>query len=70
MLLPAIDIIDGKCVRLTKGDYATQTTYDASPVDMVKRMVDSGFGRIHAVDSRAHVKAIRPPSTLSKKWLP
>ncbi|MEZ3559026.1 MAG: 1-(5-phosphoribosyl)-5-[(5-phosphoribosylamino)methylideneamino]imidazole-4-carboxamide isomerase, partial [Duncaniella sp.] len=30
MLLPAIDIIDGKCVRLTKGDYATQTTYDAS----------------------------------------
>ena len=50
MLLPAIDIIDGKCVRLTKGDYATQTTYDASPVDMVKRMVDSGFGRIHAVD--------------------
>ena len=50
MLLPAIDIIDGKCVRLTKGDYATQTTYDSSPVDMVKRMVDSGFGRIHAVD--------------------
>lgn len=49
-ILPAIDIIDGKCVRLTKGDYATQTTYDASPVDMVKRMVDSGFDRIHAVD--------------------
>ena len=50
MIIPAIDIIDGKCVRLTKGDYATQTTYTASPVDMVKGMVDSGFGRIHAVD--------------------
>lgn len=50
MIIPAIDIIDGKCVRLTKGDYATQTTYSASPVDMVKRMVDSGFTRIHAVD--------------------
>ncbi len=49
-IIPAIDIIDGKCVRLTKGDYATQTTYSASPVDMVKRMVDSGFTRIHAVD--------------------
>lgn len=50
MIIPAIDIIDGKCVRLTKGDYATQTTYSASPVDMVKRMVDAGFTRIHAVD--------------------
>lgn len=50
MIIPAIDIIDGKCVRLTKGDYATQTTYDASPVDMVRRMVDSGLTRIHAVD--------------------
>lgn len=50
MIIPAIDIIDGKCVRLTKGDYSTQTTYTASPVDMVKRMVDSGFTRIHAVD--------------------
>ena len=49
-ILPAIDIIDGKCVRLTKVDYATQITYDASPVDMVNRMVDSGFYRIHAVD--------------------
>jgi len=50
MIIPAIDIIDGKCVRLTKGDYSTQATYTASPVDMVKRMADSGFERIHAVD--------------------
>ncbi|MCI9284940.1 MAG: 1-(5-phosphoribosyl)-5-[(5-phosphoribosylamino)methylideneamino]imidazole-4-carboxamide isomerase [Muribaculaceae bacterium] len=49
-VIPAIDIIDGKCVRLTRGDYSRQTTYDASPVDMVKRMVDSGLPHIHAVD--------------------
>ena len=49
-IIPAIDIIDGKCVRLTKGDYASQTTYSPSPVDMVKRFVDHGFTRVHAVD--------------------
>lgn len=50
LIIPAIDIIDGKCVRLTKGDYTRMTTYDASPVDMVRRMTDAGFSRIHAVD--------------------
>lgn len=50
MIIPAIDIIDGKCVRLTKGDYAAQTTYNYSPAEMTRRMVDAGFSRIHAVD--------------------
>ena len=49
-IIPAIDIIDGKCVRLTQGDYSSCTTYGASPVDMVKCFIDSGFTRIHAVD--------------------
>lgn len=49
-IIPAIDIIDGKCVRLSKGDYNAKTVYDASPVDMVKRFLDYGFTRIHAVD--------------------
>lgn len=49
-ILPAIDIIDGKCVRLTKGDYNSVKRYDADPVDMVKRYVDSGFQRVHTVD--------------------
>ncbi len=49
-IIPAIDIIDGKCVRLSEGDYTRQTTYKASPVDMVKRFVDHGLTRIHAVD--------------------
>lgn len=49
-IIPAIDIIGGKCVRLSKGDYNAKTVYDASPVDMVRRFLDYGFTRIHAVD--------------------
>lgn len=49
-IIPAIDIIDGKCVRLSQGDYNAKTVYNASPVDMVKHFVDYGFTRIHAVD--------------------
>ena len=49
-IIPAIDIIEGHCVRLSQGDYARQKTYDASPVDMVKRYVDCGMKRIHVVD--------------------
>ena len=49
-IIPAIDIIDGKCVRLTRGDYESKTTYGADPVDMVKRFVDHGLTHIHAVD--------------------
>lgn len=49
-LIPAIDIIDGKCVRLTKGDYDTKKVYDASPVDMAREMEDYGFRRLHIVD--------------------
>lgn len=58
-IIPAIDIIDGKCVRLSQGDYNAKTVYDASPVDMVKRFVDHGFTRIHVVDLDG-AKAGRP----------
>ncbi|MBQ7269484.1 MAG: 1-(5-phosphoribosyl)-5-[Bacteroidales bacterium] len=49
-ILPAIDIIDGRCVRLTRGDYAQKKVYDASPVDMAARYADCGVSRIHLVD--------------------
>lgn len=49
-IIPAIDIIDGKCVRLTKGDYEQKKIYDASPVEMAKRYEDCGVKRIHLVD--------------------
>lgn len=50
LIIPAIDIIGGRCVRLSQGDYDARTVYGSSPVDMVKRFIDHGFTRIHAVD--------------------
>lgn len=49
-LIPAIDLIGGRCVRLTKGDYGSSKTYDASPVDMAAMYADCGVRRIHIVD--------------------
>jgi phosphoribosylformimino-5-aminoimidazole carboxamide ribotide isomerase len=49
-IIPAIDIIEGRCVRLTKGDYATKKIYDASPADMAMAYCDCGVKRIHLVD--------------------
>lgn len=49
-LIPAIDIIDGRCVRLTKGDYNEKTVYDASPAEMAKKFEALGFKRLHVVD--------------------
>lgn len=49
-IIPAIDLIDGKCVRLTKGDYSQKKLYDASPLDMALRYQDIGIHRLHLVD--------------------
>ena len=49
-IIPAIDIIDGHCVRLTKGDFADKKVYDASPLDMAMLYSDCGIRRIHMVD--------------------
>jgi phosphoribosylformimino-5-aminoimidazole carboxamide ribotide isomerase len=49
-IIPAIDIIEGRCVRLSQGDYDRRKVYDESPVDMAKRYADCGVGRIHVVD--------------------
>lgn len=49
-IIPAIDIIDGKCVRLTQGDYSRQKLYDAAPEDMALRFRDCGIKRLHVVD--------------------
>lgn len=48
--IPAIDLINGKCVRLQKGDYSSKTEYDASPIDMALRFQDVGVKRLHVVD--------------------
>ncbi|UFK98171.1 1-(5-phosphoribosyl)-5-[(5-phosphoribosylamino)methylideneamino]imidazole-4-carboxamide isomerase [Kaistella faecalis] len=49
-IIPAIDIIGGKCVRLTKGDYATQKIYSENPLDMAKMFEDVGVKYLHVVD--------------------
>ena len=49
-IIPAIDIIDGKCVRLSQGDYDSKKVYDYSVLDMALRYADCGVRRIHMVD--------------------
>jgi phosphoribosylformimino-5-aminoimidazole carboxamide ribotide isomerase len=49
-IIPAIDIIDGKCVRLTQGDYAQKKIYNENPVDVAKSFEDAGLQYLHVVD--------------------
>lgn len=49
-LIPAIDIIDGKCVRLTKGDYSLKKVYNEDPVAQAHEFEQLGFERLHVVD--------------------
>ena len=49
-IIPAIDIIEGKCVRLTKGDYDTKKVYNDDPLEVAKMMEANGMRRLHVVD--------------------
>lgn len=49
-IIPAIDIIDGKCVRLTKGDYTTKKIYNENPHEIAKSFEDNGIQFLHLVD--------------------
>ncbi len=49
-IIPAIDIIDGKCVRLTQGDYAQKKVYNENPLEVAKQFEDAGIKRLHLVD--------------------
>jgi phosphoribosylformimino-5-aminoimidazole carboxamide ribotide isomerase len=49
-IIPAIDIIDGKCVRLTQGDYAQKKIYNEHPLEVAKAFEDAGLRRLHLVD--------------------
>ena len=50
IIIPAIDLMDGRCVRLTQGDYGQKKEYSADPVDMAKQYEDCGVTRLHVVD--------------------
>ncbi|WP_333820359.1 1-(5-phosphoribosyl)-5-[(5-phosphoribosylamino)methylideneamino]imidazole-4-carboxamide isomerase [Ohtaekwangia sp.] len=49
-IIPAIDIIDGKCVRLTQGDYAQKKVYNENPLDVARSFEDQGLQYVHLVD--------------------
>jgi phosphoribosylformimino-5-aminoimidazole carboxamide ribotide isomerase len=49
-IIPAIDVINGKCVRLTQGDYGQKKEYHDSPLEMAKRFEQAGISRLHLVD--------------------
>ena len=49
-IIPAIDIIDGKCVRLEQGVYSAKTIYNKNPLDVAKQFEDSGIKYLHLVD--------------------
>ena len=48
-LIPAIDIIDGKCVRLSQGDYGSKKVYNENPVEVAKEFEANGIRRLHVV---------------------
>lgn len=50
IIIPAIDIIDAKCVRLTQGDYNQKTIYNENPIEVAKMFEDAGITRLHLVD--------------------
>jgi len=49
-IIPAIDMIDGKCVRLTQGDYGKKTIYNENPLEVALEFEDAGLKRLHLVD--------------------
>lgn len=59
-IIPAIDIIDGKCVRLTQGDYSQKKIYNENPLEVAKQFEDAGIERLHLVDlDGAKQKAVK-----------
>ena len=50
MIFPAMDLMDGGCVRLLKGDFGARTNYDANPVDVAKGYAAAGANWMHIVD--------------------
>lgn len=70
-LIPAIDIIDGKCVRLTQGDYEQKKIYNEHPLEVAKQFEDAGLKRLHLVDldgaKQKQVKNWKVLETLASK---
>lgn len=63
-LIPAIDLIDGKCVRLTQGDYDTKKVYNEDPLEVAKMFEAHGIRRLHVVD----LDPVRDGSSITVCW--
>ena len=70
-IIPAIDIIDGKCVRLTKGDYSTKKIYNENPLEVALEFQDYGIEYLHVVDldgaKSSHIVNYKILESLSSK---
>lgn len=70
-IIPAIDIIDGKCVRLTQGDYAQKKIYNEHPLEVAMQFEDAGLQRLHLVDldgaKAGHIVNYKVLETLASK---
>ena len=70
-ILPAIDIINGQCVRLTKGDYDTKKVYNENPLEVAKAFEDSGIEYLHVVDldgaKASHIVNYKVLETIASK---
>ena len=69
IIFPAIDIKDGKCVRLIKGDFNQMTSYEKSPFDQAKIYFQNGFSNIHIVDLDGALKGRPSNSNVVKEIL-
>ena len=66
-IIPAIDLIDGKCVRLSQGDYEAKKVYNEDPLEVAKMFEGAGIRRLHLVDlDGAKAKHILNQSVLEK----
>jgi phosphoribosylformimino-5-aminoimidazole carboxamide ribotide isomerase len=70
-IIPAIDIINGKCVRLSKGDYATKKVYNENPLEVAKMFEDHGVNFLHLVDldgaKASHIVNYKVLETIASK---
>lgn len=70
-IIPAIDIINGKCVRLSKGDYSTQKIYNENPLEVAKMFEDHGIQHLHLVDldgaKASHIVNYKVLETIASK---
>lgn len=70
-IIPAIDLIDGKCVRLSQGDYGRKTVYNEDPLEVARMFEDAGIRRLHLVDldgaKASHIVNYKTLETISSK---